>query len=373
MARSRKPVTYLRDQPYTTMIARYTASVLLLGLSLILSAQLTVLTQFDPSNTAGTCGIAYNSTAGEVLVIGCFGATIDRYTEAGAFLSAAPIAGESANDVDVDMSPVAFTMNGTAIDQGQLLFMNGETDAVDIYAIDEVTMAVIDTLETAFGVSHVVGGSYHPTRGTFFLIQDQVPGGFQGNRIAEVDATTGDTLQTFSTLPAFTVDYGDLDISPISGHLFVVSSVEATIAEFTPDGVFVTEHALPGGVSNLSGIALDNDLQGAWVCNNTGVVFKLGNFPTAINVPGVGAVITTLQPNPANDQVVLRLGPSLPASVSIILHDVSGRAVHRLYGGTIASESRSLVVDVSGLETGCYALVIVGDGISETRRLVIDR
>ena len=49
----------------------------------------------------------------------------------------------------------------------------------------------------------------------------------------------------------------------------------------------MTEHALPAGVSDLSGIALDNDLQGAWVCNTSGVVFKLGNFP--VSVPGTHA------------------------------------------------------------------------------------
>lgn len=173
------------------MNSRYalTTTLLLLIAVAPLRAQLTILTQFDPSNTGGTCGIAYNSTAGEVLVIGCFGATIDRYDQTGAFIASAPIAGESANDVDVDMSPVAFTMNGTAVDQGQLLFMNGETDAVDIYAIDEVTLAVIDTLPTAFGVSHVVGGSYHPARQTFFVVQDNVPGNVIGNRIAEIDPT----------------------------------------------------------------------------------------------------------------------------------------------------------------------------------------
>jgi DNA-binding beta-propeller fold protein YncE len=338
----------------------------------LLSAQLTILTQFDPSNTGGTCGIAYNSVAGEVLVIGCFGATIDRYTEAGAFLSAAPIAGESANDVDVDMSPVAFVMNGTAIEQGQLLFMNGETAEADIYAIDEVTMEVIDTLETAFGVSHVVGGSYHPTRGTFFLVQDQVPGGFQGNRIAEVDAATGDTLQTFSTLPAFAVDYGDLDISPVSGHLFVVSSAETTIAEFTPEGVLVTEHPLPGGVSSLSGIALDNDLQGAWVCNTNGVVFKLGNFPVGVNEVGTSAHRLTILPNPAQERIVILLNEAVLGTVSMAVLDATGKVVAQGSINALANGS-SASLDVSRLLPGCYDLRMVSGRMREHARFVIAR
>ncbi|HRH39029.1 MAG TPA: hypothetical protein PK760_11815, partial [Flavobacteriales bacterium] len=300
------------------MISRYslfTSILLLVGGPL--SAQLTILTQFDPSNTGGTCGIAYNSPAGEIMVIGCSASTIDRYAEDGTFISSATMAGEAANDVDIDMSPADITLNGTFVAQGQLLLVNGETGAAEIYAIDEATNQVIDTLVAGFGASHVVGGSYHPQRGTFFLVQDLVPGGFQANRIAEVDATTGDTLQTFSTQPAFTVNYGDLDISPISGHLFVVSSNESTIAEFTPDGVFLQAHALPVGVSSLSGIALDNDLQGAWVCNTSGEVFKLGNFPVGVPEITTPSMITALQPNPASGSLSVSLSMTRYSSVSI--------------------------------------------------------
>lgn len=335
-----------------------------------LHAQLTILSQFDPSNTGGTCGIAYNSTAGEVLVIECFGTDIDRYTEAGDYLSSAPIAGESANDVDVDMSPAALILNGTAVEQGQLLFMNGENDVVDIYAIDEVTMTVIDTLPTSFGVGHVVGGSYHPMRNTFFVVQDNVPGNVAGNRIAEIDPSTGDTLQTISIAAIFNVSYGDLDISPISGHLFVVSSEEAGIAEFTPDGVFVQEHALPVGVSSLSGIALDNDLQGAWVCNTTGTVFKLGNFP--ISVGEHAGVITGLGPNPANGDVILQVDmPSLSAC-RIVLRDMSGREVISLFQGEITGH-RSITFNTDQLTTGTYAVSVEGAKHTGTCRLTVIR
>ncbi len=106
--------------------------------------------------------MAYNAPAGQIMVIGRNGATIDRYAEDGAFISSADLVGESANDVDVDMAPVDLFLNGTFLPQGRLLLVNGESDVAEIYAIDEVTSEVIDTLVTAFGVSHVVGGSYHP-------------------------------------------------------------------------------------------------------------------------------------------------------------------------------------------------------------------
>ena len=331
------------------MITRYPLlAIAALCLSPV-SAQLTILTQFNPSNTGGTCGIAYNSPDGEIMVIGCSASVIDRYAEDGTFLSSADVIGEGANDVDIDMTPVDLTMNGTFVAQGQLLLVNGETGVAEIYAIDEVTNQVIDTLVTGFGVSHVVGGSYHPQRGTFFLVQDKVPGGFPANRIAEVDAATGDTLQTFSTMPAFQVDYGDLDISPISGNLFVVSSDESGIAEFTPDGDLVAEHPLPSGVSNLSGIALDNDLEGAWVCNTSGVVFKLGNFPVA--VPTISNDLQVdLAPNPVQDRLTVRAS-DLPIGTPLLVVDMAGRSVL-----SVLVRATSTVVDVSGLNPGVYAL-----------------
>lgn len=342
------------------MLARYTVLPLSLLSFLSASAQLTILTQFDPSNTGGTCGIAYNSPAGEIMVIGCNASTIDRYAEDGTFISSATMAGESANDVDIDMSPADLVMNGTFVAQGQLLLVNGETGAADIYAIDEGTNAVIDTLVAGFGASHVVGGSYHPQRGTFFLVQDNVPGGFVENRVAEIDASTGDTLQTFSVQPYFDVNYGDLDISPVSGHLFIVSSSDDGIAEFTPDGGFVTEHVLPAGVSSLSGIALDNDLEGAWVCNTSGMVFKLGNFPVGIADAEVSDV--HVFPNPVSDVLTIALPVRASGMVTVI--DTEGR--------TVLSErvsSTPVRLDVSGLKAGLYS-VRFNEGVAAAQRFL---
>lgn len=357
------------------MNSRYSLfiTLLLLGMGGTLRAQLTILTQFDPSNTGGTCGIAYNSPAGEIMVIGCSANTIDRYAEDGTFISSATMAGEAANDVDIDMSPADLALNGTFVAQGQLLLVNGETGATEIYAIDEATNQVIDTLVAGFGASHVVGGSYHPQRGTFFLVQDNVPGGFEENRVAEVEATTGDTLQTFSVQPYFDVNYGDLDISPISGNLFIVSSSDDGVAEFTPDGVFVTEHVLPGGVSGLSGIALDNDLQGAWVCNTSGVVFKLGNFPIGINEGAMADPFVGLCPNPASERFDLVLEVERSGMYSVVLLDATGRVVRPLFDGVLGAQQRRLTADISGLAAGCYTVRVTGGGNSASRSLMVTR
>lgn len=338
-----------------------------------LSAQLTILTQFNPSNTGGTCGIAYNAPDSEIMVIGCSASEIDRYAVDGTFISSADVVGEGANDVDIDMSPSDIMLNGTFVAQGQLLLVNGETSVAEIYAIDEVTNQVIDTLVTGFGASHVVGGSYHPQRGTFFLVQDKVPGGFAANRIAEVDASTGDTLQTISTMPDFQVDYGDLDISPVSGHLFVVSSDESGIAEFTPDGVFITEHPLPVGVSSLSGIALDNDLQGAWVCNTSGVVFKLGNFPIGIAEASVSESGMRVFPNPAADLARISLTVAESAPHQVVLLDLSGRTTEVLFSGMLQQGTRTLDIDLSGVGAGSYRVVVDSPAGRRSTPMVVTR
>ncbi|HQZ44172.1 MAG TPA: T9SS type A sorting domain-containing protein [Flavobacteriales bacterium] len=338
-----------------------------------IQAQLTILTQFNPSNTGGLCGIAYNSPVGEVLVIGCSANTIDRYTEDGTFLTSAAMVGGTANDVDIDMSPTDLMLNGTFVDQGQLLLVNGESGVAEIFAIDEVTNEVIDTLITDYGVSHVVGGSYHPLRGTFYLVQDNVPSGFNGNRVAEIDTATGDTLQTFPLDPNFDVNFGDMDISPISGNLFIVSSSDAGIAEFTPDGVFVQNHALPVGISGLSGIALDNDLEGAWVCNTSGVVWKLGNFPLGINEEGLSNDISAIYPNPATDQVTVTFSSATSEKDRIQLRDVLGRSVKMLGTGNRSVGSTNITYDISSVPSGSYFISVDGASGTVARHLVVVR
>jgi hypothetical protein len=59
----------------------------------------------------------------------------------------------------------------------------------------------------------------------------------------------------------------------------VVSSIEDSMAEFTPLGSLVKKHGLPAGVSTLSGIAIDCAAGEAWVSSTSGNVYHLGQFP----------------------------------------------------------------------------------------------
>jgi uncharacterized protein YjiK len=240
-------------------------------------AQLVVAGQFDPSGVGSLCGLAFDSQANEVWVHGCFGADIRRYSATGTFLSSVPPAGESANDVDIEVAASSFTLGATQLPKHSLLQINGETGVADVYAIDKTTGAVLSTLNTSFGASHVVGGAHHRTRASLFVIQDRVPAASVANRVAELSPQTGAVLNTFQIAATFDVNFGDLEVCNATGNLLVVSSDEPRIAEYTPTGTLVQYHPLPVGVSSLSGIALDETQGEIWVASSAaaGQVWRL--------------------------------------------------------------------------------------------------
>lgn len=230
----------------------------------------------QPTSLGSLCGVAFDPVDNEVLVYPCSSASIYRRSPAGAALGTIARPGESTDDVDLDVAPAAFTLGTTAVAAGTLLFANGETGVVEIYTPETSSTAA---LVTQFGASHVVGMAYHPTRGTLFVAQDR-NGATNPNTVAEIDATTGAVVSMFSTVPAYVVNYGDLDICTSSGNLFVVSSVETTIAELTPAGVLVREHTLPSQITGASGIALEGDAAGsAWISDTNGGLWRISGLP----------------------------------------------------------------------------------------------
>lgn len=258
-------------------------TALLLPASQPAIAQLAITAQFDPSGSSSNCGLAVDSSSHEVWVHGCSGADIQRYSTAGTFLSSVPRGGESANDVDVEITTKPISLASTTLPSNALLFINGETGPAEIYALDKGTGTVISTLNTSFGVSHVVGGAYHRIRQSFFLIQDLVPAVADENRVAEIDLSTGSILNTFQITSTFSVNFGDLEVCNSTGNLIVVSSDENRIAEYTPTGALVQYHPLPVGVSSLSGIGVDESTGELWVASSAsgGDVWRLSGGPCA--------------------------------------------------------------------------------------------
>jgi hypothetical protein len=268
------------------------AMAFVVSVSQVSSAQLAISGQFDPSASSDNCGLGFDSSANEVWVYGCSGAIVQRYSAAGAPLSSVSRPGEVANDVDVELSTRPFTLAATVLPANALLFINGETGPADIYAVDKSTGAVLSTLNTSFGVSHVVGGAYHRQRQTLFLVQDQVPAAADENRIAEIDTTTGAIVNTFQITSTFAVNFGDLEVCNSTGNLLVVSSDEAEIAEYTPTGTLVQSFPLPVGVSSLAGIGIDESTGDLWVASSAGGgdVWRLSGGPceaTPVSVPAL--------------------------------------------------------------------------------------
>jgi hypothetical protein len=234
---------------------------------------LTSTVSFTPA--LGTlCGVGFDPVDSQVWVYPCSGATIDGFTTAGVAAGTVTRPGESANDVDVTFAATTVVIGTATVAAGSMIFVNGETGAADVHLPETASST---PLATAFGDSHVVGGSYHPGRDTLFLIQDRVSG-TNANTVAEVDRVTGAVVNSFSTLPAFDVNYGDLEVCAATGELLVVSSIETTIARFSPTGVLLDEHALPAGVTAASGIALAPGGQ-AWIASTAGGVFRVDGLP----------------------------------------------------------------------------------------------
>lgn len=269
------------------MLSRSSRRAALPALALLLAspsahAQLSVISTFNPSTVGPVCGLGFDETTGEIWLYGCGDSHVDAYSSDGTYQSQIPVVGGITNDVDIEFAPETLTLNGTEIAAGTMLFINGEVDAAEIYAVDKRSGKIIETLDVAFGSSHVVGGAYHPDRDTFFLIQDR-NGGALANTVAEIDPQTGAVVDTFSTIAAgFDVNFGDLDVDAATGNLLIVSSAEMTIAEFMPDGTLVQELDLPAGLAPLSGLGIDDSTGALWVATNTtGQVWQLEGETTS--------------------------------------------------------------------------------------------
>jgi hypothetical protein len=246
-------------------------------------ADLTLISQFDPNGVDSMVGAAFDNGTDTVWIYGGFAGDLRQYSSAGTFQSSIDQPGESADDFDLDLVPAAFSLAGTPIPAHTMLAVNGESGVAEVYAVDKSSGAVLATLTTNFGLSHVVGGTYHRGRNSLFLVQDFQPSGTANDSVvAEIDVSTGAVLNSFkidNILPGFTVNFGDIEASSATGNLFIVSDTESSIAEFTPTGTFVQQLALPAGVSNLSGIGLDELRGEAWVSSLNGNVYQLGGFP----------------------------------------------------------------------------------------------
>lgn len=338
------------------------------------TSQIVLLDSFNPANAGDICGLAQDPMTGTLWGYPCSGASIFAYSPAGDIIDTIARGGESSNDVDVAFTQAAMTFGGTSIPAGTLLFLNGETGPVEIYAIDKSDGTFLDTVTASFGVSHVVGGSPSLLRNSIFLVQDDVPGAADENRIAEIDPATGAVLNTFQVGSAFNVSYGDLDVSTVTGNLFIVSDDESRIAEYTPTGELVQMHALPSGMTSLSGLALDCGSNQAWASNTGGLVYHF-SIPCGTSSSAPAAIARTFRlsdiyPNPYRDGASFALDVDRPQHVRLTVHDLRGREVAILHDGSVDAGRRIFTLDGAALEPGAYVVEAKGARAIATRRVM---
>lgn len=233
-----------------------------------------LVSSFNPD--LGTLvAIAYEAEAEQLYIYDDFADSIFVYTTAGARVGAGlPRAGISSNDIDLDFTEVATTIGSTVLPNRSLLVHNGESSPGTIYGVDRVTGAILDSLALQT-TGQPVGGSVHSQRGTFFSLS------WDNDVVHEVEYATGAALATFSPAPVgspgFGIFYGDLDVDPVTGHLIIVSSQQATIRVLTATGAFVRDVDVASlGIVNMSGIAWDAANRIAWISTTTGVIYAVG-------------------------------------------------------------------------------------------------
>lgn len=238
----------------------------------------TKLALVDSFSTRGGIGLAFDRFTDTIWTFG--GTTFRQYDREGnLLLTLNPEAGESANDADLDFADADLVLGETDIQAGTLMYTNGESDTADIYAIGS-DGSVFSTLITQFGNSHVVGSAYSVPRGTFFMLQDNVPAVEINNLVAEVDPVTGEVLASFDLDELenpFNVFFGDLEVDNETGNLLIVSTAESEILRLTPEGAELARLTLAEGSEGslaASGIALDEARGELYVQSNSGVVSR---------------------------------------------------------------------------------------------------
>lgn len=242
-----------------------------------LSSQLVIQSSFNPASVGLICGIGFDPGQGHVWVYGCFDDSLRCYSTSGNYLRAIERPGNTADDVDIFFSSGPLMLGSTNFPTESLFFINGETGNAEIYGLDKVTGTILATLNTSFGNSHVVGGGFSPVNNQIYLVQDLVPSTAFENLIVEMSSTTGNVSSSFQTTNLFPINYGDLEVTEC-GQVWVVSSIQSSIAEFSPTGTLQSSYPLPFGVSDLSGIAIDCANSGVWVVSSTGTVFNLSGI-----------------------------------------------------------------------------------------------
>ena len=267
-------------------------SLFLLAMAGPSQGALTLLSQFNPGEGGQINAVGYDPVADEVFVHFSSNAAIHRYQPDGTFLGSITVGSPSdqGNDSDLEFASEAIDIGGTIVPANSLLIIENDTNPPQIIAADKSTGAVLASQDfNGTLVGGWVGGAWHHDLDAFFNVS------WSPDLIDRVDASDGSIDDTFVPMPAgsppFEIFFGDLDISPVDGNLYVVSDTSTSIRALSPTGTFLADLPLPLGVINLSGIAFNDTTNEAWVSTTDGDVYLLSGFEA---VPEPGSILLAI-------------------------------------------------------------------------------
>ena len=116
-----------------------------------------------------------------------------------------------------------------------------------------------------------------------------------------------------------------------------------------------------------------------WQCDIVGPMlvplgFGTATEPDAPDAMPAGYELERAQPNPFNPTTTVRFRVAEPQRVTLALYDALGRRVATLYEGYAeAGRRESVRVDGSGLPSGTYTVVLEGETVRGTTRVVLIR
>ena len=253
------------------------------------SGAATIVTSFNPQ-LGPLVAIAWDPVYGNVYVYADADEMINEYTSSGAAVPrdqrqgpGIPRPGVASDDFDLDFALTDVNIGGKTVPANSLLVGNGDDSPPTIYGIDKTTGSVLGAVAVqGTSTGGVVGMAHHPARGTVFLLD------WVTQEVIEVDPATGSILNRLPVHPSgartyseedFSIFYGDVDVHPTTGNLFVVGTRHDVIRELSPTGqwigdVDVSTLNIPAG---MSGLAFDGNGD-AWISTRDGTVYKLGNI-----------------------------------------------------------------------------------------------
>ncbi|WP_412063016.1 choice-of-anchor Q domain-containing protein [Rubrivirga sp. IMCC45206] len=96
--------------------------------------------------------------------------------------------------------------------------------------------------------------------------------------------------------------------------------------------------------------------------------------PAALAASSVAPQSLTVAPNPMATRATVRFTLDVAQSVATSVYDATGRRVRELYSGRVeAGQETAVAVDVAGLATGVYVVVVEGEAVRLTHTVTVVR